>query len=308
MNNILITSLGKKILIQSENDSVRKYFESNIVPQIFIQEYSMSFLNNENTDFDIKVRHIQSNIQEIYQNFDKDHYLFLDNWQKNVPTYFLSFLQFLFNSLFLNDGVYTLHSATAQGNKYNFIFAGRAGSGKTTTVLELVKNHKFKFISNNKTSLKLTKNTQVNITGGTKGITVRDTDSFESYKDIAKSNFQEVYGGRTAFMFNEQKTAKLNIQRKTCLFSLKINPGVKEFKKLTEEEATIYLFPIFLESVDREVLLFNRTQPVPFPYDEYTMKKQALSDLKSILSMIEIYHLSGSLDFITDKVKEVDNS
>lgn len=305
MNQVLIKSLNKTILLSTDSDSVVNYLKSNIIPHIFIQGYSVE----EEVvvrKADIELIHYTSDRSEIYVNFNKNKYVVYDNWEDNIPTYVLSFLQLCFNSLLLNDSIYTLHGSSVQGKKNDFVFTGKAGAGKTSVMLELVKNKGYKFISNNKVSLQICEDNAY-IVSGTKGITIRDTDNFENYKNLVLNNFQKVYANRTAFIFNNSNSANLGLKNPITIFSLKINTGVKEFKQLTYEEAMIYLYPIFIESVDREVVLFNFKQTVPLPYEEYLVKEKALEDLKLALKKIKVYHLSGSMEFILDNVKELDN-
>lgn len=307
MHNILVRSLSKRILLETQSDNAKEYFQSSIVPNIFVQDFKIEIIEDKNINADLVIKHIHSEEREIFIDFSKKKYLFLDNWEEKTPTYVLSFLQFAFTSLLLQDSIYTLHASSVQGKNFNFIFTGRAGSGKTSTMLELVSKYNYSFISNNKVSI-LIDSDKVNVTGGAKGITIRDNDTFEKYKNIASPNFQKVYSGRTAFVFNNDRLADLTQQRKLCIFSLKINTGVEEFYKMTDEDSIIHLYPIFIESVDREVLLFNWSEPVPLPYDEYLIKKTALGDLRAILPQIDVYHLSGSMEFILNKVNELDNN
>lgn len=305
MYKILFQSLGKSILLKSNSIKAKKHIHSNIVPNIFVQDLDIKVIETITFEPDIEIKHMQSEENEIYIDFDKRKYLILDDWKEKVPTSFFSFIQFLFTSLLLNQSTYTLHASAVQGKSYNFIFTGGAGSGKTSTMLELVTKHNYSFISNNKVSVSVN-NKILKVVGGTKGITIRESDNFDKYRKVANANFQKIYAGRTAFMFKDKLSANLNVSKKICIFSLKINTGVEEFRKLSEEESVIYLYPVFIESVDREVLLFNWSEPVPFPYDEYVIKKKALKDLRDTLPSIEVYHLSGSMDFITKKVNELD--
>jgi len=304
MYKILINSLGYNILIETDAAFLKDYLLTSIIPNNFIQEYKATMEdNNVKSNFEITIRHIQSDRQEIYRNFENDKYLIFDDLSEKVPTYILAFIQYNFNNIHLNNSIFTLHSAAVQGKNANFIFSGRDGAGKTSTMIDLVTNHGFKHHSNNKTAIEI-KGDEVLLVGGAKGVTIRNKDQLEEIKSFIGTEAIPVYG-RTAFMFKEEYWGKLRDNKKIFIISLKINTGVQEFHKLSDEQAILHLYPVSIESIDREVLMFNWRQPVPLK-NEYEHKKTAIKSLWGMLKKVEVYHLSGPLDFISQNVLSLD--
>ena len=67
----------------------------------------------------------------------------------------------------------TFHSACISKNNNAVLLLGKTGSGKTTTAINLCRNYNFKLVSNDRTILKLDKNSDLSAIDGTKFLFLR---------------------------------------------------------------------------------------------------------------------------------------
>lgn len=297
MYNILVVSFKRKIGIKTESALVCKSLFESSLPYMTIADYSVRKWNGEVCDIEICQKN--TNTPKLKTNKKGTRYILWDDWEKECPNYFFTFLGCLFEKLLRQDGKFLIHSSAVQSTNNNFIFIGQAGAGKTSLMLELVLKRGFKFIANNKTIISQLKNGNSRIDGGTKGISIRP-HMFDAYnwKKITNNSVELKYG-RKIFLINKKMiAAKRNIKPVIIVF-LALNSGEKIFKRLTNDEAFIKLYPALLNLTDREVVLFNWTLPAPIDYGGHIEKTLAQKAVHQIISQGNTFLMIGSLDYMS---------
>ncbi len=251
----------------------------------------------------VLISFVQSPNSKIKISENGERVVIFDDWSKSVPTYILSLISSLFQKQYLKHDLFSIHSSAVFGNTTNFIFIGKAGSGKTTTAIELVSRHQYKFLSNNRTVISAD---GLNIEAGTQSITVRN-ESIGSLDSFTEPHIENIYG-RKVIRFRSKYLGNYRNNKKNIFIKLQLNPAVSEFKKMEFDESMIFLYPNLLDIYDREVLLFNWSVPAPISPLTIKDKKKALDLAHKIYNESVIYHLSGSLDFICEQITNLDSN
>lgn len=308
MKQLLLKSLNERVVIETDNNDVVNFFKKDMLPYIFIPGYSTKIINKKAKP-NFRFIFLESNIKNRHIIVDPngDSCRVYDAWTNEVPTYILSLLQLKLSTLLAKKSILTLHSASVQSENANFVFIGHAGAGKTTVMLDLISKLQYKYIANNKTLVSIS-NKSTKILGGSAAVSLRDVDLFPQFKKMAAKTRITPYG-RVAFTFKSQHLATVGDGRRTFFIILQINSGVSEFHEMTLDEARIQLYPFFLDLIDREIALFAYKEPVPSQFEiNSELKKKILSQMNIFLTENKLYHLSGSLEFIRNKIIFLNNS
>lgn len=304
MKTVLINSAGQKIYFGSDFEPAVDFFLNSSIPSIFIPGFSTEiFDKTEPSKEDIVITFVQSPDSKINIDPSEKRITIQDNWQEIIPTYILSFIYTLQQRLYISNSLFSLHSSAVAGTNKNFVIIGKAGSGKTTTALELVTKYNLKYLSNNKTVIS---SDNLNIEAGTKSITVRESMQNDLSKFI-EPKVDSVYG-RKVIKFNSKYLGEFNNGLKTIFIKLQLNPAVGEFRQMEYDESMIFLYPQLLDISDREILLFNWTTPLPLTPLSLAEKNKALNLAQKIHQRSAVYHLSGSLDFVCQTIVSLDNN
>lgn len=287
---------------------VNQFLTNSTMPHVFIPSYSTSQMRLRATDNVVSMEQTlakNSPTGEYSRNGNNLQNTYIkDNFEGQFPTYLLSYLELLFENMHADNLIATIHSSAVQGINANLLFIGEAGAGKTSVMLNLVEQYGCKYLSNNKTLL--ASNSSPRVLGGTQAITVRNRDQFNKYEAMSTRHEATPYG-RISFILNPTYHADMTKNNHVVLVLPRINPGVREFMQLSPDEAKIRLYPYFLNSTDREVTLFKHMQPVDSDLIMNDHRRKILLDgMNNVLSKTSVYHISGSLDFICDKVASLD--
>ena len=303
-----VKSLDQVLIVESELEYVRNLFLESILPKVFIPNYSASSEITYNTLPTFIILNNTDTKPPLFRIGDKKNtYILSDNLSGKVPTYILSLIQLIFQNMHANKSVVTIHSSAAQGETANFVFVGHAGVGKTSILLELMTRYDFKYISNNKTLLFYDKSSnKARIIGGTEAVSIRSTTAFPSYEYLSDKSLITPYG-RLAFTINKKYQANLNKNKPVYIILPQINPGVEEFSKINLDESRIRLYPYFLDAIDREVALFGYKTSLSSRIILSThLRKLLLDEMNFFLSNTPVYHVSGSIEFICERIVNLD--
>lgn len=224
-----------------------------------------------------------------------------DNWSKEIPVYFFHLIYSISHYALLKKGYYTVHSAcVGTGNQWSLLL-GHTGVGKTTVMLNLLRNYKFKMFSSNKTLIKFQKDFCLEAIAGTTTITCKDNIS-NKLKKITKKKVNFV--NRIAYKLpNEYSTLK-NKVKISRLYFVKLNPAVEECVRLSNFESMVALYPLLFDYINSDIILFNGEDLYNGTSITTREKKKMLSSLKKSLISLAVYNLNGSLDFISKTIEE----
>jgi len=291
----LITVYNVSILIKTDSANLANILKDELLLSLFLPDFFISLQEEEKlTSFDYCLTCIQSDEKKVFSNFRRDDFLLLDDWISFNKYNFLAFLLSLFQSKLILNSIYILHAAAVQYNDIGLILIGDSGSGKTTSMLELLKIDKgFKIIGNNRVAIE-SKETCV-IRGGATGISLRKNMDINEYIDIHGGNHMEIHGGRKLFRPEYKSSGEFNKIRKIIFIALRLNPGVEEYSdNLGLENSHLLLYPELLGVKDREVVLFNGTQAIPLLYNEYEVKQKVIEDTAKIINQSVLSRLARS--------------
>jgi len=289
--------LKVKLKIISEDFDLSYFFENSAVPGVFLPEYK--FIKSEDK-FDLIFEIIKSSKKEI-KVIGKSIYIY-DTWNNEVPTYFLRLIYSFLNSYLLKKGIYSIHSSCVSDNDKVIILAGFAKDGKTTLALKFINNSdRYKLVANNKTFLKLGKNCIV--LSGTRSLSIRDKET-EIRKGLSVTKQDSRYG-RKFILFDNSHLDSHTECKKVYLFSIRVNNGVEIFQKMSKEESLIYLYPRVMDLVDFDTLMFDFNCPTNIEFPTFKERVKIVKNLNQFIKNNEIYYISGSFDFIYDKIIEL---
>ncbi len=301
--NLQLFSLDYSVLINSDVD-INSLFESSLRFNAFIPNFSTTTVSGKEKVIS-KIIYKQSSKKGISYNRNNNTYLIKDDWSAGLPIYII----YLFFKIF-NDG-YTSHknplivfhaSAVTKGKK-DITIVSYTGGGKTSIMLELISKYNFKMLSNNKTVFRCDKS-GCGIIAGTTTISIRDS-LFDKLKiKIVK---REPFIQRKIILPDKNYLAEFNKDNKeksNIIIIPQVNEGFRNVVEIDKKEALFYLFPMALELINREVILFNGEKICP-NNEISTNKKQAiLGVLKNLIKDSSVFQISGSVDYICEKINE----
>lgn len=246
---------------------------------------------------DLIISYCPSKDQKIsYQN---NHFIIYDDWSKEIPAYFFHLIYSISHHALLKKGYYTIHSACVGKENQWSLLLGHTGVGKTTVLLDLLHNYRYKMFSSNKTIVRFQDNFYLEAIAGTTTITCKDSDR-EKLKAIAGQTVNFV--NRFACKLPDKYSISKNKVKISRIYFVKLNPAVEECVSLNNFESIVVLYPFFLDYINSGIILFNGKDLYDGVPITTKVKKKILSSLKRSLISIDVYTLNGSLDFISKTI------
>ena len=163
---ILIILKGRVLFKEREYLLLRAY-----VPGIEIMEITQK--NNINNP-GLIISYYPSKYQKIL--YDDNNVIIYDDWSKEIPVYFFHLIYSISHDVLLKNGFYTVYSACVGKKDQWSLLLGHTGAGKTTVMLNLLYNYRFKMFSSNKTILKFKKVFGLEAIEGTTTVTCKNSD------------------------------------------------------------------------------------------------------------------------------------
>ncbi|HOW29803.1 MAG TPA: NUDIX hydrolase [archaeon] len=237
-------------------------------------------------NYDLIIKHKESNTQKLIVN--PGNIEIYGDWKGKISLDLYHLIYGVSRKHYLENNLYSVHSACAGINKNLKLIVGHTGCGKTTVLLELIKK-KYKMVSGNKTIVSID-NDKMCAISGTKTITT-----------LISTNLNNAikYADRTAFQL--KKNQYLNSGEVKSIFVININ-NYNHIEKLSKPSALYRIYPYFLDTVNADTIygetLIDGT--VTNKIKETLVKK-----LKKALTKINVYLISGSIEYITNKIIEL---
>lgn len=264
------------------------------VPGIQIVEIARGkIINNP----DLIISYCPSKYQKI--SYKDNRIIIYDDWSKEIPVYFFHLIYSISHHALLKKGYYTIHSACVGKENQWSLLLGHTGVGKTTVLLDLLRNYRFKMFSSNKTIVRFQENFYLEAIAGTTTITCKDSDR-DKLKAIAGKTANFV--NRLAFKLPDKYSISKNKVKISRVYFVKLNPAVEECVSLNNFESIVALYPFFLDYINSGIILFNGKDLYDGVPITTKVKKKILSFIKKSLISIDVYTLNGSLDFISKTI------
>jgi hypothetical protein len=246
---------------------------------------------------DLIISYYPSKYQKI--SYEDNHIIIRDDWSKEIPVYFFHLIYSISHHALLKKGYYTIHSVCVGKENQWSLLLGHTGVGKTTVMLDLLHNYRFKMFSSNKTIVKFKKNFYLEAIAGTTIITCKDSDRNKLKTIVGQTaNFVNRFACKLPDKYSAPKN-KVKISR---IYFVRLNPAVEECVSLNNFESMVALYPFFLDYINSGIVLFNGKDlydGIPITTE---IKKKILSSLKKSLIRLDVYSLNGSPDFISKTI------
>ncbi len=291
MNNFYL-SFPDNILIQFKS-SIN--LEFNDRARVLLEAYTpgVNLISSPNRMPDIIIEHEQSENKKLVQ--DKDKILISDTWGEELPLDFYHLLYSVVRVELLKHDLFSVHAACVGKDEY-ILVVGHTGVGKTSIVLELLKNKGLRLFSGNKTIVSFK-------SGGLKaiaGTNILTADQEDIDRHLGKTEAVE-YGNRAAIKL-ESSTTKPGIIKAIVIACL--NDGVAENNIIEPNSALHKLYPYFLDTVNADTIVCDgKAVYVGTPPPE--VQKKLSQQLKKCLSRIQAYSISGSIEFVCDSITKI---
>jgi len=244
---------------------------------------------------DMVIEHEQTDDKRLIRKEDRIH--IYDNWEKDFPLDFYHLLYSMVRVELLKRGFFSVHAACIGKSDYVLI-VGHTGVGKTSVVLELLKNKAMKLFSGNKTIVAF-KGGALEAVGGTSTLTA----SVEDINKHHSGNNTDVikYGTRAAVTPNKHMN---NPGRIRAIVLVGLNDGVAENNLLDPVSALHRLYAYFLDTINADTIVCGgRDVYVGTP--PTGVQESLAQNLKEVLSKIPTYSIKGSMDFVCDAITKL---
>lgn len=248
--------------------------------------------NKPKKNIDFLIEHTESTSCAFIQRGKK--IIIHDLWRGIIPLDFFHLVYSILRNQLLKKNLYSVHAATVQLHRATVLMPGHSGIGKTSLTLELVRNFQALVFSGNKTVVGWKKDS-LQALYGTPTITVKNNER-EKNKDLLTA--EVVYGGRSAFVLEQNNYTTRRPMRITAIVLPQLNDGVKECQKLSEASALHTLYPYFLDWVNADTIMAQGSG-VYLGTPPSESQNYLISHLQKTLVDIPVYKISGSLRYIT---------
>lgn len=285
---IYLTALKINAKISSskpfEINNKLEYLLNAYIPGVKILKVKPKKINFEISIIESKKKKLVINKNKIY---------LYDHLDKELSLDFFHLLYSKFREEFIKRQLYPVHAACI-GIKDYILIVGHTKSGKTTTLLELLKDNR-KIFSGNKTVISLKNG--ITAVAGTKTITI-------SSKDLNKNISKNIdYADRKAFLvedkfYSHKKSVKIN-----KIFIVRLNSGVREEIKLSSLSALHQLYPYFLDVVNADTIVLSGDDVFSSQLSKETNRLLAKNLFKS-LKHCSAYYLTGPGAFIAKCIEK----
>lgn len=296
MNEVTIESFGYFIKIQSDIN-IQKVFNDSLVIRNFIPGLNIFFSQKK---YHFLIEHRQSKNIRTY-NEVHGKIIVYDDWGYGIPIYIIHLLYKFFSKAYLQNNTISLHSSAIEKNGILYLLVGFSGAGKTSLLIKLLEDYNFKMLSGNKILLKFV-NDKIVIAGATDVLSIRN-ESPTRLKKI-KPICSEEFSNRTVFVLPAKYFSSKTKYKKIYFVSVKINAGVKEFYEMDSGDVLPILYPMSLDLVNREIIMFGGSFLVP---DNVSMKikRNIFKILNRYKNNSLFYHASGNLNYICKKINKM---
>jgi hypothetical protein len=196
----------------------------------------------------------------------------------------------------ISQGCYPAHAACVGNEAGYFLLTGESGSGKTSTMLELVDRYGLQILSGNKTSCSFSHSLDgIIATSGTKTITLKAADLKERQVPVFYYQDRAILSSTDDSMFQSEPRPIRSI------YLVKLSSNTREIFPLPLTEALIKLYPLFLDVMNAEAILCHGDNI----YTDLTSdeaKRYLLSSLKKLLGDVKVFSVTGPLAYIADEI------
>lgn len=301
---VTVSSLDVDIEIHSDIPDTCVHLDNNNLLSVLIPNARVTHGESQNPTYTIL--HKQSKIQKASNN---DYHIQInDDWVTGIPGYVVFFLHKLFDNAYQKKGMLSFHSSAISLENGGVLFLGPPGSGKTTVALSSTFNNVARFLSNNRTVVKL--NPSPAIVAGTRGISLRMQDlmwfnrmygipAAESFAEKSAMYNPEIIIGASQLGISD--LFKETALRRICL--IQISQGVEEKILIDPVTSTFKLFENTSKTAWGECLLFDGKSISPVQEKETDSQKR-LDMVNELARNIEILHLRGSVNYILSEATQ----
>ena len=201
---ILNLILPTKHIIQLKSDSTLIF---DNLAKAFLSAYTpgLVFSDDLTLNPDFIVSHVESDKKSVELK-DKELTIY-DSWNGKISFDLYPLVYSIARKLFLIESSYSIHSSCVDKNGL-ILIVGHAGSGKTTTALNLVTKHGAKWASGNKTLLRFN-DSKILAVAGTETTTIKQSDE-PAYIDFIGDRLP--YFDRLAFNLKDEFSYRFTSQ------------------------------------------------------------------------------------------------
>ncbi|MCX6723189.1 MAG: hypothetical protein NT094_03970, partial [Candidatus Staskawiczbacteria bacterium] len=249
--------------------------------------------NKAKKEVDMTVRYSHSKKQKILHK--NNTIIIYDDWSREIPIYFFHLIYSIVHELFLKKSHYSIHSACIYKNGQGSLLLGHTGVGKTTVMLSLVENYKFKVFSSNKTLVGFNTKSELEAIAGTTTITYKNDNNSKNAPDKLIN-----FVNRCAYKLPDEYLCSEKKGKIRKVYNIKLNPFVEECVKLNKIESIITVYPSLFDYINADIILFNGLDLYDGGLQNISAvsKKVILKHLAKALESMEVYNIAGSLEFI----------
>jgi len=231
-----------------------------------------------------------------------------DTWEDGMPLHMIHLLYSVVQGEHLRRGNYPVHSSCVTKDDKGYLFIGHSGSGKTTSALTMVREHDFGWFSGNKTLITFdgqaneSEYRSMRATAGTLPVTVEVSNTATGLP-VFDENIKIPFVDRELRMLKDQYHYTEEDVTINGIFFVRVNNGVQKCSQLSPDGAAISLFPFFYDYFNTDIHLPGGEMFNPGFVDD-GHRKALEGQLHGALQEIPIFQVSGSFEYMADKVKE----
>ncbi len=252
-------------------------------------------LDTKPEKIDIFVQHTEANDPKIIQ--QENHIHIFDTWNKKFPIELCHVLYVLTRIQLLKQNLFSVHGACVGTDDGYVLVVGHSGNGKTSVVLELLKNKDTRIFSGNKTVVSFDTNQKLTAVFGTPTITVTKNDK-NKLDDLGVVN-QVGYWERYACLLGLGNYASTSSVAIKAIVIIRLNDITQELVRVPSADIAHVLYPYFLDVVNADVVVGDTvivgTRPIGI--EEYVV-----SHLHAIAENIPVYSMIGSSSFVSNEI------
>ena len=221
------------------------------------------------------------------------NYILFGKYNNNCESYLAKFVTQVFAKLIIEDDFLIVPAACVENEEKNVVLImGDFGQGKTSVAHELIKNKKFKMISDNYVIIKNNK-----VIGSTKHLSVRKENIHYLKENDLKYFFEK--DGRFFYKRESEEILKSDILGIIVPF---INNGDNNFHIFSDEEKIWFLYGKLSRIFNGETVLFDGSVPSPV-MNNTQISQKILKITSELLKEIYIHYTSSSIEKIAEYIK-----
>ena len=225
-----------------------------------------------------------------------------DQINLEIPIYVFHLLYPIFHTHWLDNDIYSVHSACVLRNGYAILLMGHSGVGKTSISLNLLKKYGFKLVCSDRTLLKLGNDGRLIPIGGTKVVTYKKSNANISSGMLmagVKYVDREVKKVIPKYLA-PQYPPKIN-----SIAMVRLSNFSSEIENFLPFEALVALYPCFLDYWNSDALLFEGLEIYNGTKINVQIKRKVLAGLRKSILKTPVVSISGSLENISRKIDKL---